>query len=251
MAVCLRIGFSRVLLFCAALMADPVELCAQVNVGGAGSTGGQSVLEQSPHRIPAVASPAGGGSSIPSSLPQGATSNYSYSYSPLPGGGAVYSLAQGDRVGGNWSQVVAPPNTVPYQPHYAAMPGAQSAYLPPSAGAIVYRIPAGRWPTFGHPAPLRSWLNAVSSSNIPPGQGTGLSASPGRAGVWNNGTDIAAGTPPWGCTTMNGVTTCYQPVIELQNLPPGAYSGRNWLGQPKLYRDGQPIRNLVRYLQIF
>lgn len=40
----------------------------------------------------------------------------------------------------------------------------------------------------------------------------------------------------------------YQPVVQFQNLPPGTYLGQGWVGQPKAYVDGQPVRNLFRYI---
>jgi hypothetical protein len=42
----------------------------------------------------------------------------------------------------------------------------------------------------------------------------------------------------------------YVPIVKLQNLPPNAYPGQGILGSPKLYVDGQPVRNLLRYLII-
>jgi hypothetical protein len=42
-----------------------------------------------------------------------------------------------------------------------------------------------------------------------------------------------------------------QPVLRLQNLPPGTYMGQGIVGQPEAYVDGQPVRNLFRYLLPF
>ena len=39
-----------------------------------------------------------------------------------------------------------------------------------------------------------------------------------------------------------------QPLIKLKNLPPGTYVGQGIVGQPKAYVDGQPVRNLFRYI---
>lgn len=39
-----------------------------------------------------------------------------------------------------------------------------------------------------------------------------------------------------------------QTVYELQNMRPGTYLGRGAIGQPKAYVDGQPLRNLLRYV---
>ena len=39
-----------------------------------------------------------------------------------------------------------------------------------------------------------------------------------------------------------------QPLVKLQNLPPGTYLGQGVIGQPKAFVDGQPVRNLLRYI---
>lgn len=44
--------------------------------------------------------------------------------------------------------------------------------------------------------------------------------------------------------------TTYTPLFQLQQFPVNAYAGQGILGSPKLYVDGQPIRNLMRYLWI-
>ena len=50
-------------------------------------------------------------------------------------------------------------------------------------------------------------------------------------------------------TTVNSVGGgLYQPIVQLQNMPPNAYAGQGIFGSPKLYVDGQPVRNLLRYL---
>jgi hypothetical protein len=40
----------------------------------------------------------------------------------------------------------------------------------------------------------------------------------------------------------------YQPLIRLANVKPGTYLGQGIIGQPTAYVDGQPIRNLLRYI---
>ncbi len=49
-------------------------------------------------------------------------------------------------------------------------------------------------------------------------------------------------------TPMVTGSGAYQPIIRLQNLPPGTYLGQGLIGQPTAYVDGQPIRNLLRYI---
>ena len=40
----------------------------------------------------------------------------------------------------------------------------------------------------------------------------------------------------------------YQPIIRLSNMQPGTYLGQGIIGQPTAYVDGQPVRNLLRYI---
>ncbi len=49
-------------------------------------------------------------------------------------------------------------------------------------------------------------------------------------------------------TPISSSTGVYQPVIRLANVPPGTFVGQGIIGQPKAYVDGQPIRNLMRYV---
>ncbi len=42
----------------------------------------------------------------------------------------------------------------------------------------------------------------------------------------------------------------WTPLVRLQNLPSGAHIGQGIIGSPKAYVDGQPFRNLLRYLII-
>ena len=40
----------------------------------------------------------------------------------------------------------------------------------------------------------------------------------------------------------------YTPLLFRRNMPPGTYLGQGIIGQPTAYVDGQPIRNLLRYV---
>ena len=40
----------------------------------------------------------------------------------------------------------------------------------------------------------------------------------------------------------------YQPIVRLANIRPGTYLGQGIIGQPTAYVDGQPVRNLLRYI---
>lgn len=40
----------------------------------------------------------------------------------------------------------------------------------------------------------------------------------------------------------------YPPLLNFRNLPQGSYLGQGLIGQPTAYVDGQPFRNLLRYI---
>ena len=40
----------------------------------------------------------------------------------------------------------------------------------------------------------------------------------------------------------------YQPIVRMANVKPGTYLGQGIVGQPTAYVDGQPVRNLLRYI---
>lgn len=63
------------------------------------------------------------------------------------------------------------------------------------------------------------------------------------------------GTPQFGATTGGSVLTPfltgsgrYTPILNFRNMPPGTYLGQGIIGQPTAYVDGQPLRNLLRYV---
>jgi hypothetical protein len=62
------------------------------------------------------------------------------------------------------------------------------------------------------------------------------------------------GTPQYGSQGANWYTPfvtgsgAYTPLVKFQNMPPGTYLGQGVIGQPTAYVDGQPVRNLLRYI---
>lgn len=54
--------------------------------------------------------------------------------------------------------------------------------------------------------------------------------------------------PPSAYQNVVGTSNNRPPGVTLQNMPPGTYVGRGLLGQPAAYIDGQPLRNLIRYI---
>ena len=62
------------------------------------------------------------------------------------------------------------------------------------------------------------------------------------------------GRPQFGANTNSRFSSIltgsgpYTPLIQFRNLPPGTYLGQGIIGQPTAYVDGQPVRNLLRYV---
>ena len=62
------------------------------------------------------------------------------------------------------------------------------------------------------------------------------------------------GTPQFGAqgarwwTPFVSGSGAYSPLLKLQNMPVGTYLGQGVIGQPTAYVDGQPVRNLLRYV---
>jgi hypothetical protein len=103
-----------------------------------------------------------------------------------------------------------------------AAPVQTTLYPPQATSGVVVQSPPVVVPTLGNPAPLVL---------PPPATVTHVYARP------------VIQTPPV-------VTTTYlPPTVVLQNLPPGAYTGRTVFGTRKMYFDGQPVRNFLRFWQ--
>lgn len=52
---------------------------------------------------------------------------------------------------------------------------------------------------------------------------------------------------PWWSSFLTG-SGQYTPLLQFRNMPPGTYLGQGLIGQPTAYVDGQPFRNLLRYV---
>ena len=93
----------------------------------------------------------------------------------------------------------------------------------------------------------------------------GFQASPFQSGnqvyTPNYGLQSGIGTPQFGNTGFGGgsnwLTTFltgrgqYPNLLSFRNLPPGTQLGQGIIGQPTAYVDGQPARNLFRWLLPF
>lgn len=116
----------------------------------------------------------------------------------------------------------------------ASFPARTASQLPAqavgSAGGPVVQQKAVRQATLGLYPPRISTVPGVapaSSTNLP--------------------TTICC-LPPSAYQNVVGKSKNPPAVVTLQNMPPGTYVGRGLVGQPAAYIDGQPLRNLIRYI---
>lgn len=102
--------------------------------------------------------------------------------------------------------------------------------------------------------------SGMTASAVPP-YTTGVptvpfAPAPGLPGTIPTSGFQPSGTVPTAAGGTGGMTTAYypyltgnfQPIVATKNLPPGTYMGRGIFGQPTAYVDGQPMRNLFRYV---
>jgi hypothetical protein len=98
---------------------------------------------------------------------------------------------------------------------------------------------------------------APSPIQLPPPPAVTTSAYPPAATVPPACGTPACGTPACGTPACSppvllpppaSPTIRYRPVIPVGRPPRSVYLGQGWLGQPKVYVEGQPIRNFFRYL---
>ena len=125
----------------------------------------------------------------------------------------------------------------------------------PSIGTRGYQVPAAsggpvpaanQVPTLGNPrAPLQRYGVAYRNPDC------GTCAAPGGQHYSYPAASTAPtiGSVPGGFPNPVGTRpNAYQPLLRLQNMPPGVYLGQGIIGQPTAYVDGQPLRNLLRYI---
>jgi len=75
-----------------------------------------------------------------------------------------------------------------------------------------------------------------------PGQGSGY---PIQAGIGVPQFNQTGGN--WWTPFVSG-SGYYTPLLNFRNMPQGTYLGQGIIGQPTAYVDGQPFRNLLRYV---
>ncbi len=159
----------------------------------------------------------------------------------------------------------------------AALPSAAQPFArPPFAGQQFspaancncgpnYANPAANYPAgFQGYQPFPQAANSVPALNIqlPPRGGPNPAAPngfaqqpPGSFGRFNGyqfqpgigAPQFNTANTPWWSSFLTG-SGQYTPLVQFRNMPPGTYLGQGLIGQPTAYVDGQPIRNLLRYV---
>ncbi len=137
-------------------------------------------------------------------------------------------------------------------------PGAVSANVANSVPALNTRAPAARvaqnccvpcQPVVAQPRAYQPYAAAPQAGAVPnPGylvpqipQGQGYAFQP------NIGVPQLGGSNRWWSSFLTG-SGQYTPLLQFRNMPPGSYLGQGLIGQPTAYVDGQPLRNLLRYI---
>jgi hypothetical protein len=182
--------------------------------------------------------------------PTAASQEFSYSSSPLVGGGQVTSQS----IAGNPAQIITMVSGVP-----APLPRGQvSATLPTSGrnitlpnglpGAIpTPRIVNFQSPTLGmglsRPRQLATDCDCKATQQTAYQPAAAVDAAPSL----NVGVDSAR----YAIDNGNASTTigAFEPT-KFQNLPPGTYMGKSLFGKPKAYVDGEPVRNIFRFMSL-
>ena len=194
-----------------------------------------------------------GALAIPAALvaqqrPSAASQEFRYASSPLVGGGLVTSQS----VFGNPGQIVTSVTGLP-----AAAPLGKTANLQPTSGRQL-AVPAAasslnpgphavrfKSPTLGMPpARPRAQVNDCDCKE------TQTVGYPSANAVDTNSTfQLGSNNAVYSVPVTEGVGTSngFEPT-QYQNLPPGVYMGEGVFGHPRKYVDGEPLRNMFRFL---
>ena len=212
---------------------------------------------------------------------------YIESSSPLPGGGVVSSVFYPGQqmpsntaapvTGQGHSVLVRDTPSDSNQPRLAQVP---TGYVYPPANyanppAVYNNVPATPYPqqnyyttpvaqqvpSLGVPVPWnRSFRpDCVGCGTNQPTYGSPVYGPAGLAGLQPPAATLPPALPNAGAYPAPQAVPpnfappqrpVYQPLVQLQNMQPNTYPGKGIVGSPKLYVDGQPVRNLMRYLII-
>jgi hypothetical protein len=192
---------------------------------------------------------------------------YIESSSPLPGGGVVssiYAPGRGAPVyrGGPATRLVQ--NGQPAAANGTAVTGQVSAPSSPTAALPAGQTPVAYGPVSATPTVARipslgiplNWDRSLNAPRCCNGCATMRPASYANyAGYPPAGSTAAAipGYSPGPATAAASVPTSHttwspQSPVVLQNLPPNATAGTGLFGGPRQYIDGEPVRNLFRFV---
>lgn len=199
--------------------------------------------------------------------------------SPLQSGGSVTSRTAPNEGLRTWFSPNPPPGatepretaaTSPAGPANAGTSTAATSYpYPgiPAGGIQVAQYPTSMFDPFSGSTPVTQFptLGITPQSSLRPGWQTSTPAgglppvgppaasltpalTPGTGGFASPTIQYPQILPPVAGTTTS---TGFRPLFRFRNMPPGSYLGQGVLGQPKAYVDGQPVRNLLRYVFIW
>ena len=124
----------------------------------------------------------------------------------------------------NCNGVPVPPQQLQF-PQQPLVGYGYAGYQAPTTGAG-FQAPTGFQPQAGFGAPPQAGYPIQAGIGVPQFNQTG--------GNW--------WTP---FVTGSGY---YTPLLNFRNMPQGTYLGQGIIGQPTAYVDGQPFRNLLRYI---
>lgn len=143
---------------------------------------------------------------------------------------------------------VPQPGQQVYAPQgYVAAPPANTGQ-PMTAPSLGYPVP---WTHAMSPRGLCGWRSNFTQPVYAPASSVGVQPPPASLPP-TLGTGAATMTPsyPAPFNPLAPQRPVYTPLVKLVNMPPSTWPGQGIIGSPKLYVDGQPVRNLMRYLII-
>ena len=182
-------------------------------------------------------------------------------FAQLPGGGS--STRSSLSAAANGGASVSGPNYVNTNSNFAGFQGFQPnaiaansvpalntsarGFRTAQAGANCCCVPCAAQT----PPPFRPFPNQATNIGFNPGfQVPQTPQVPNQGFQFQRGIGVPQfngnGTPWWSpFLTGSGQ---YTPLLQFRNMPPGTYLGQGLIGQPTAYVDGQPFRNLIRYV---
>ncbi len=193
---------------------------------------------------------------------------YIESSSPLPGGGVVTSIVYPGQdnsplrgqmpvltiqEASTRSANLRPQSVLASPANKPAQTQLSSAQFPASlTAATTVVVPTPRVPTLGVPTRWNASLLPSCTTCKPQSAAVAPLGPVNLTGI----SPPAAMLPPAlprqtvQSNSVGNTRNAYVPLVQLRNMPPNVYAGQGIFGSPKLFVDGQPIRNLFRYIMI-